>query len=296
MASDKISWASLLNMKSCHVNRNENFFFFFSQRRSRECEASWNIIRLMNVIPIVFRLSPICFLMTLFSSICFSFQTFSDQSLWLVFVWGQRISAERVLCFRKSSSTHERQLVIFNYFSTSSNIMFWNYAKRCFSRQSIRLAEVSKRIKCFSCSCDETQGWRISAQGTWSAYLTRMSLISCLRVSIKRFYRGWSRFQSKPEKFASICINFSSKSNLFALQKSDHSMCASKHKSELFGLQAKHKNLFPHFIFQAHSLNLRGDVSQDKKWLHFDFGFVRNGQEASDSLNPLATSSDHVSL
>lgn len=52
-------------------------------------------------------------------------------------------------------------------------------------------------------------------------------------------------------KIRMICINFSSKSNLFALQKSNHFKCANKHKSELFGLQAKQKKTVSTFHFSS---------------------------------------------
>lgn len=70
---------------------------------------------------IVLRLSPICLLMTLFSFICSP--PVHSATLCLFFRVNE-FQPDEVLCFRKSSSTHERQLMIFNYFSSDSTLCF----------------------------------------------------------------------------------------------------------------------------------------------------------------------------
>lgn len=114
-------------------------------------EASRNITRccrLMNAISIVFRLSSICCLMILLSFPSF-FVALTTQ-LENTFK-GQWITSFEVFCFRKSSSTHERHLMIFNYPAASqlhptTNIMLWNYAKRCFASPKLLLSVLQYQV------------------------------------------------------------------------------------------------------------------------------------------------------
>lgn len=152
MVADKISWGSLLNMKSCHVMK--NFFFSRFVVVSMLMWRFWEHHSLVcRLISIVLRLSPICFLMTLFSFICFS-----DESFWLL-SWRVNEFQSKEFCV---SGNHPAQTSDSSWFSITSQLL---HPTLCFEimQNDASLVGVSgwrkfrnKRIKCFSCSCDET--------------------------------------------------------------------------------------------------------------------------------------------